>query len=268
VEEPLPGPASLQRIFLVAEGQAPYLNNEMWPEHASPARPVQVVADDREQTAEVVKILSALDGVQVVSRRLRIGDYQINEWLFERKTLPDFAESIKDGRLFSQAKRLASASPSTAFILEGKGSDLAQSKMRREALQGALISLSLIFQIPILRSLAPGETARLLLYAAQQLKRDRSDHVSRHGTRPKRRRKLQLYVLQGLPGIGTEKAARLLAKFGSVEGVMRASQHELELVPGVGEKIATSIRWVLEPDSPSAIAGTCAGPEPPRPPTR
>src|SRR5262245_8877349 len=185
---------------------------------------VQIVADDRERTAQVVEILRAIDGVEVITRRLKTGDYQIHHWLFERKTLFDLAESIKDGRLFSQANRLVSSAPSVALILEGKGTDLAHSQMRREALQGALISLTLIFQIPILRSFDPAETASLLLYAGQQLQRAEADHVWRRGKRPKRKRKLQLHLLQGLPGIGPEKAERLLKAFGSVERVMTAKE--------------------------------------------
>src|SRR5919108_1424729 len=204
----------------------------------SSERQLQILADDRERAAPVVEVLRAINGVEVICQRLKLGDYQINEWLFERKTLVDFAESTKDGRLFSQASRLVRADRSVALILEGKASDLAQSRMRREALQGAMISLSLIYRIPILRSMDARETAHLLLYVGQQLQRDQTDHISRHGTRPKRRRKLQLYVLQGLPGIGPEKAERLLAQFGSVEGVMRAGQTELQLVPGIGKKIA------------------------------
>src|SRR6266576_1688362 len=165
-------------------------------------RQVRILADDRERSAPVIEVLRNMNCVEVVSQRMKIGDYQINDWLFERKTLPDFAESIKDGRLFSQANRLLCAGPSVAFILEGKAGDLAQSRMRRESIQGALISLSLIYQIPILRSLDPCETAGLLLYAGQQLQRNRSEHIPRHGRRPKRRRRLQLYVLQGLPGTG------------------------------------------------------------------
>ncbi|MCI0538538.1 MAG: helix-hairpin-helix domain-containing protein [Verrucomicrobiales bacterium] len=191
--------------------------------------------------------------MKVTRRRLKTGDYQIHNWLFERKTLLDLAESIKDGRLFSQANRLVSAGPSVALILEGKGTDLAQSRMRREALQGALISLTLIFQIPILRSFDPAETARLLLYAGQQLQRAEADHVWRHGKRPKRKRKLQLYVLQGLPGIGPEKAERLLKEFGSVERVMTANQQDLQTVVGIGEKLAARIRSILEPDSVDSL---------------
>src|SRR5256885_7989133 len=52
----------------------------MGPEQPSSTRPVQIVADDRERTALVVGILSAMEGVQVVTERLKIGDYQIQEW--------------------------------------------------------------------------------------------------------------------------------------------------------------------------------------------
>ena len=52
--------------------------------------------------------------------RLTLGDYLVdNTFLFERKTLPDLAESIKQGRLFSQALRLAESKLSVALILEG-----------------------------------------------------------------------------------------------------------------------------------------------------
>src|SRR5438552_4025658 len=225
----------------------------MGQESCSSERRVEIVADDRERNAPVVEALRAIPGTEVVCQRLKIGDYQINEWLFERKTLLDFAESIKDGRLFSQANRLTAACPSVAFILEGKASNLTQSRMRREALQGAMISLGLIYQIPVLRSIGPAETAHLLAYAGQQLHRDRADHVFRHGTRPKRRRRQQLYLLQGLPGIGPERAERLLAHFGGVEAVMTASREEIQRVPGIGEKIAQSIRGLLEADAPSCI---------------
>jgi len=64
-----------------------------------PTRRVQILADDRERTARVLEVLRAMTGVEVICQRLKAGDYRINEWLFERKTLMDFAESIKDGRL-------------------------------------------------------------------------------------------------------------------------------------------------------------------------
>jgi len=94
---------------------------------------------------------------------------------FEGKTLVvDFAESIKDGRLFAQANRLVAHDQTIAIILESRAADLAQSQMWREAFQGALISLSLIYWIPILRSIDPAETAWLLVSATKQLSRKES----------------------------------------------------------------------------------------------
>ena len=95
---------------------------------------------------------------QVVVRlqRLPVGDYLVDDnLLFERKTLLDLTQSIKDGRLFRQGLRLASASARGVVILEGSSRDLAQSRMRREAIQGALVTLTLSFGIPLLRSANP-----------------------------------------------------------------------------------------------------------------
>ncbi len=52
--------------------------------------------------------------------------------LFERKTLTDLTESIKEGRLFSQALRLAQSPKRVVLILEGTMSDLRASAMRWE----------------------------------------------------------------------------------------------------------------------------------------
>lgn len=115
--------------------------------------PVQIVADDRERESGVIEALKELDGVNVRVERLGLGDYKVDEWLLvERKTLPDLTLSIQSGRLFEQAQRLSSSPLRSIVILEGTSQDLAESGMRREAVQGALITLTLIFGLPILRA--------------------------------------------------------------------------------------------------------------------
>ena len=52
-------------------------------------------------------------------------------------------------------------------------------------------------------------------------------------------------MLQGLPGIGPERAARLLEVFGSVESVLTASSDELQAVEQIGATTADAIRWVV-----------------------
>jgi DNA excision repair protein ERCC-4 len=184
---------------------------------------VSIVVDDRETGSSVLQALRDLEDVKVTVRRLPLGDYLVDDRiLFERKTLLDLAESIKDGRLFRQACRLAASPKKTVILLEGTAADLASSHMRREAIQGALITLSVILGIPLLRSLSPEESARLMLYTARQIQAAVSGAIPRKGARPKGKRALQLHILQGLPGIGPTRAERLLVRFGTVENVLQA----------------------------------------------
>jgi ERCC4-type nuclease len=86
---------------------------------------VEILANDRESDSGVVPILRSLN-VQIKIKRLAVGDYLINnKVLFERKSLPDLVASIKDGRLFYQAAKLASFHLPAIIILEGTAKDLA-----------------------------------------------------------------------------------------------------------------------------------------------
>lgn len=67
----------------------------------------------------------------------------------------------------------------------------------------------------------------------------------RRGYRQGVKRKKQLFILQGLPGVGSERAARLLDVFGSVEAVVTATSEELQSVAGIGKHIAEKIRWTV-----------------------
>ncbi len=208
--------------------------------------PVTIIVDDREQKSEVLTFLAAKPDVQVVVRRLLTGDYLAeNRILFERKTLQDFAVSIIDGRLFKQALALVNNPYKGALILEGGAAELSATGVRREALQGALISISLILGIPVLRALTPAETADLMVYAARKIQGITGDAGIRHGYRPKTKKARQIYILQGLPGIGPERAALLLKKFGNIERIIAARPEELQEVKGIGKNVAAKIKWAV-----------------------
>ena len=207
---------------------------------------IQIIADDRERKSNVIQMLKDTEEVIVHIERLSIGDYCADNLLvFERKTLKDFASSIIDGRLFGQMTRLAKSTFKGLMILEGTGTDLAEIGVRREAMQGALITISLILGIPVLRSKEPSETAKLIIYATRQIRSIARGGYQRHGYQPKDKRKKQIFILQGLPGVGRERAIRLLDRFGTVEGVIRASGEELESIDGIGKGIAQKIRWAV-----------------------
>jgi len=208
--------------------------------------PIHIIADDRECKSEVIASLLQIEDVDLSIRRLAMGDYQIdNRLIVERKSLKDFAVSIIDGRLFKQMIRLARSNSKAVLIMEGTASETAELGVTREAMQGALITVSLILGIPILRSKDPSESAKLMVYIGRQIESMDRGGVQRHGYRPKTIRKRQLFILQGLPGVGPERAERLLARFGSVEVAISASSSELQTVDGIGESIADKIKWVV-----------------------
>jgi ERCC4-type nuclease len=209
-------------------------------------KPIHIIADDRERKSEVIESLLLMKGITVQIKRLSIGDYSVhNRLVFERKTLKDFASSLIDGRLFNQMIRLANSKYRGILILEGIGKDLADRGVKREAMQGALVTVALILGIPVLRSKEPYETAKLIVYAARQIRSIVKGGFQRQGYQPKNKRSRQLYILQGLPGVGRERAMRLLDNFGSVEAVIIASSEELQSVDGIGENIADKIKWAV-----------------------
>ena len=137
--------------------------------------------------------------------------------LIERKSAADFAQSLMDGRLFGQAVRMATSSLRPAYILEGSSAEWSGLGVSRESLQGALVTLMLIFDVPVFRSADPAESARLILYIGSQLVRLRdSEYVPYRQAKAKRKKTQQLRVLQSLPGVGPDRAKRLLERFGTV----------------------------------------------------
>jgi DNA excision repair protein ERCC-4 len=211
-------------------------------------KPIPVIVDDREQRGEVLKAIIARDAFDIRVARLDTGDYLVDDrFLFERKTLPDFASSVISGRIFEQALRLAEQDAfHPALILEGTSSDLRTSRIRREALHGALITVSIFIGLPVLRTRNAEETVNAFLYASRQSQTLAHGGLPRRGYRPKGKAARQYFILQGLPGIGPERARRLLERFESVQAVMAAAETDLAEIDGIGPRTARRIRWSVE----------------------
>ncbi|MBU0677162.1 MAG: nuclease [Verrucomicrobia bacterium] len=207
--------------------------------------PITVFADDRESRADVIAALERMPEIDLKIARLQTGDYRVDGGvIFERKTARDFAASVADGRLFTQARRLVRCSDQPVLIIEGSPF-LTPCGVSREALQGAIISTSIIFRIPILFAKHSQETADLIVYAALQTARHTKGLSRRPGRTPKYADRLRLHFLQGLPRIGTDKAKLLLEHFGSVEAVVSATARDLTQVKGIGSKTADAIHDLM-----------------------
>lgn len=83
---------------------------------------IRIQVDDREAKGPVLRVLQRRADFEVTVAHLPLGDYLVDgRFLFERKTLPDLVESIKSGRLFSQALRLAQVkNMRPAVVLEAR----------------------------------------------------------------------------------------------------------------------------------------------------
>ena len=55
----------------------------------------------------------------------------------------------------------------------------------------------------------------------------------------------QEYLISCLPNIGPSLAKELLSHFGCIAGVLSAPEEQLKKVPGIGDKIARSIREII-----------------------
>ncbi len=53
-------------------------------------------------------------------------------------------------------------------------------------------------------------------------------------------------LLQGLPGVGPERAVSLVEAFGTVQSVMTSEFQELLKVRGIGQETAKAIRWAVD----------------------
>lgn len=217
--------------------------------------------DDRERCPSVIARLRDIGPVEIRRIRLAVGDYRVDHVLvFERKTLVDLVSSIKDGRLFRQALRLAESRRPCALILEGRSASLAGCDMSWSAIQGALISVAMVIGVPVLRTRTPAETADTLRHAARQHAFVVCGARPTRGKRPNGKRALQCRLLQALPGIGPKRALRLLRQFNSIQAIVAADSRALAQVEGIGRQVAAGIRWAVEERSASYLPATVRSP--------
>ena len=209
---------------------------------------ITVIADNRE-TMNIDKLLESY-GARVITRKLEVGDYILSDQVaVERKTMDDFLNSIKDGRLFGQLTELNRNFESPILILEGDGLFL-RSKMHPNAIRGAIASIITDYKIPILPSTGIEETAAQMFWIAKREQEEKKKQIIiRRNKKNETAREKQAYILAGLPGVSTVTADRLLRHFGSPLKVFNASVEDLIEVEGVGEKTANIIKSILESES-------------------
>ena len=209
---------------------------------------VDLRIDFREQRSGIIEELEKISGEFTFRiEQLETGDYWIGDRIIiERKTLNDFLASLKTGRIFQQGYRMAQSGKNAMIILEGNKSDIVSSSMSRQAVQGAMVHLSVFLGIPILRSMNICETASLIVDICTQSQRQELPRPKSiiHGLpciRITKKQRHKLFLLQNLPGIGSKKGLALLQSFGTIENILNALPHDLRKVGGIGNKLSNRL---------------------------
>ena len=198
-----------------------------------------IIADYREFQSGIPTMLLKRE-IETKLENLSAGDYLVNDQiLVERKTAEDFVQSIISNRLFYQCEKMKWNSYHHLLVIEGNPYTT-KHKISREAIKGALLSISTAWQIPVMFTKDKIETFDLLISTGNQILKSKIPNI-RRGYKPKKPKNQQLYLLQGLPEIGPALAYRLLLHFGSVKKIMRATEKQLLKVEGVGKTKALKI---------------------------
>ena len=200
----------------------------------------EIIVDQREMTSSVAEELIR-SGFRVIAAPLGEGDYQISDRVgIERKTAQDLSDSLIDGRLFDQAKRLSGRYDRPMILIEGD--DIFHKRnINKNALYGALASITLNFNIPLMFTRDPKETAEFMMvvHKKEEQKNDkkRSDHRDRSITKDE----LGVRVISALPGVSIVIAKRIKERFKTIRSLSNATLEELMEVEGIGDKKAREI---------------------------
>ena len=206
---------------------------------------LRIIIDERERKSGIPKLLKAI-GVNVELKTLPIGDYIVShETVVERKSINDLIASIFDGRLFDQCNRLKENFKFPIILLEGNVDEIESITENPLIFYGALSTVAVDFQIPIIPTPNASHTAKLLISLSSR-KDSIKGPLLKKIKKSNNTQKQQLSVLCSLPGVGEKIAIRMLEKFGSPLKVLSASTKDLAKIAGLGESRAKKIKVMLE----------------------
>ncbi|MHA2284159.1 MAG: DEAD/DEAH box helicase family protein [Promethearchaeota archaeon] len=235
---------TLDGFFIPPKNQAKKVNQKFKP---------SIIIDSRESSSRLPKLLKEL-GADIQSKKLHVGDYIVSDRLIiEYKQYSDFIRSILDGRLFqssspdqeSQLVRLANQ-PSPLLIIE-YDSNADNTQIQLNSLMGAISSILLDFQIPLVITQGENESASLIFQLAKrEQEKGFSNHLIPSYTKKEQRiETIQLFMLAAIPGINLTKAKNLLNTFESIAKIIDADIDDLTSVPSIGPKLAKRIHMTL-----------------------
>ncbi|MEM4738068.1 MAG: ERCC4 domain-containing protein [Acidilobaceae archaeon] len=206
----------------------------------------RIYVDYREENSGIPGILESL-GLIVIREYLEIGDYIIpGDIIIERKTAEDYINSLYDGRLFDQISRLREAYDNVILLIEGDIDSIASIRGREKHVYSSLASLIIDFDIKIIPSSSPKNSAFILEALTRRVIESKGGGRVVIHKKPKLEtiRDWQLYIVSSFPGVGLKLADRILENFKTIEAFCTSSYAELQRI--LGEKRAEKVKLILK----------------------
>jgi Fanconi anemia group M protein len=206
----------------------------------------KIFVDYREKGSGAMKQLIE-QGLNIELKQLKVGDYVLSHQCgVEFKTVEDFVESLVDGRLLQQVRDMVQNFAKPLIIVEGSRDIYSVRNIHPNAIRGLLATITVSYGVPVLFTKNHQETAGMIAMIAKREQETQRSEFSLHaGRKPMSAREQQEYVVSALPGVGMGLAKQMLERFGSVEGVINATEEELKGVELIGDKKAKEIKRVV-----------------------
>jgi Fanconi anemia group M protein len=196
-----------------------------------------IIIDSRERDAEYVDWLRSDHEVQI--RLLESADIIVHDLAIERKTIPDFFSTLREGRLFKQLREMKRRFRRQLLMIEGRGMRL---HLDNEPLMALYIRICAGWQIPIIHTRDGRHTADVIVKIANQDVRAPAGPMRPRPRNPAYAiKEPALRMLTAIPGIGPKRAVALITHFRTISDIMSASESELRKVHGIGRAHAASI---------------------------
>lgn len=187
----------------------------------------KIFVDYREKNSLVPGKLSKL-GIDFELKELKIGDYEINETIVERKTVKDLIQSMINRRLKRQIEEIKQY-PNYLLFIEGNLNEELKKYSNPNSIRGFLISVTLNHKTPIIYTENEEETAQYLkLIAKKEKNAGKINPVKKSLTKNEQLE----FILQSFPKIGNAKSKKLLQKFKSLNNVFNSEEEKLNAILG------------------------------------
>ena len=210
----------------------------------------EITIDHRESNSTLPAMLK-LNGHKVVIQSLPVGDIRISDRiLIERKSARDLIDSLIDGRLIHQARRLHGAAPRPLLIIES----IESNRVHPNAIYGAMAWVTLDLGLPVLMTESVEQTARFISVAAKRESRILDLLMTNHRRKniDSEKSAIKAASAEIMNIIGGETSKGVLAKKWDDEVVKRRARMLSEL-PGIGVLTAKKIMAVAKD-----IMGLCS----------